>query len=69
MIAVALQNAALALPQKAIEPLVTNPELHEKYMNNLPAVLSRALRYAADCEVIARHQVGLFKVERPESAA
>jgi integrase len=50
--------------------LVANPELGEKYINNILAVLSKALRYAADCELIAKApKVGLFKVERPEIVA
>ena len=50
--------------------LVANFELGERYINNILAVLSKALRYAADCEVIAKApKVGLFKVERPEIVA
>lgn len=50
--------------------LVANPELGERYINNILAVLSKALRYAADCEVIAKApKVGLIKVERPEIVA
>ena len=47
--------------------LVQSGELSEKRINNILAVLSKALKYAADCEVIAKApKVGLFKVERPE---
>ena len=49
---------------------VANADLGEKYINNILAVLSKALRYAADCEIIAKApKVGLFKVERPEIVA
>lgn len=42
-------------------------ELSEKRINNILTVLSKALRYAADVEIIPRApKVGLFKVERPE---
>lgn len=50
--------------------IIANPNLGEKYINNILAVLSKALRYAADCEVIAKApKIGLFKVERPEIVA
>jgi integrase len=50
--------------------LVTRAQLGEKTINDILAVLSKALRYAADCEVIAKApKVGLFKVERPEIVA
>lgn len=42
-------------------------KLSDKRINNVLTVLSKALRYAADVEVITRApKVGLFKVERPE---
>jgi integrase len=42
-------------------------ELGEKRINQIFGVLSKALRYAADCELIAKApKVGLFKIERPE---
>lgn len=42
-------------------------KLSKKRINNILAVLSKALRYADDVEVIkAPRKVGLFKVERPE---
>jgi len=41
-----------------------------KRINNILAVLSKALKYAADCEVIAKApKIGMFKVERPEIVA
>jgi integrase len=41
--------------------------LGEKRINNILAVLSKPLKYAADCELIAKApRIGLFKVERPE---
>jgi len=44
--------------------------LSGKRINNILAVLSKALKYAADCEVIAKApRVGMFKVERPEIVA
>ena len=44
--------------------------LGEKRINNILAVLSKALRYAVDCELIAKApKIGLFKVERPEIVA
>ncbi|MBZ0231010.1 MAG: site-specific integrase [Deltaproteobacteria bacterium] len=45
-------------------------ELSEKRINNILVVLSKALRYAHDCELIAKMpKIGLFKVERPEIVA
>ncbi|HEX4450308.1 MAG TPA: tyrosine-type recombinase/integrase [Kofleriaceae bacterium] len=45
-------------------------KLGEKRINNILAVLSKALRYAVDCEVIAKSpKIGLFKIERPEVVA
>ncbi len=44
--------------------------LSEKRINNILAVLSKPLRYAVDCELIAKApKIGLFKVERPEIVA
>lgn len=44
--------------------------LGEKRINNILVVLSKALRYACDCELIAKvPKIGLFKVERPEIVA
>lgn len=41
--------------------------LSDKRINNIFAVLSKPLKYAVDCEVIARcPKIGMFKVERPE---
>ena len=49
---------------------LVNAELSEKRVNNILAVLSKALKYAADCEVIAKApKIGMFKVERPEIVA
>jgi integrase len=57
--------------------LVQRGNLSEKRINNILAVLSKPLHYAADCQVIASvpkviasvPKVGLFKVERPEIVA
>ena len=44
--------------------------LGEKRINNVLAVLSKPLKYAEDCGLIAKApKVGLFKVERPEIVA
>jgi len=44
--------------------------LGEKRINNILLVLSKALRYALDCELIVKvPKLGLFKVERPEIVA
>lgn len=44
--------------------------LSEKRINNVLAVLSKALNYAVDVELISRApKVGLFRVERPEIEA
>jgi integrase len=44
--------------------------LSEKRINNILAVLSKPLKYAVDCELIARSpKIGMFKVERPEVVA
>ncbi len=45
-------------------------KLSEKRINNIVLVLSKALRYALDCELISKvPKLGLFKVERPEIVA
>jgi integrase len=45
-------------------------QLGDKRINNLLATLSKPLRYAVDCEVIAKApRIGMFKVERPEIVA
>ncbi|MFT3695812.1 MAG: site-specific integrase [Kofleriaceae bacterium] len=42
-------------------------DLGEKRINNIMAVLSKALRYAADSELIVKPpKVPMFKIERPE---
>ncbi|MCA9674716.1 MAG: site-specific integrase [Myxococcales bacterium] len=44
--------------------------LSEKRINNILAVLSKPLKYAVECDVIAKApRIGLFKVERPEIVA
>ena len=41
--------------------------LSDKYINNILVVLSKALKYAEDVELIARvPRVGIFRTERPE---
>src|SRR5215470_4713697 len=45
-------------------------ELSEKRINNILAVLSKPLHYAAECNVIGKvPRMGLFKCERPEIEA
>ena len=45
-------------------------KLSEKRINNILAVLSKAMKYAVDCELIAKApKIGMFKVERPEIVA
>jgi integrase len=45
-------------------------ELSEKRINNVLAVLSKPLKYAVECEVIAKApRIGMFKCERPEIEA
>ncbi len=46
----------------------TEPKpLSDKYINNILAVLSKALKYAEDVEMIQRApKVGIFRTERPE---
>lgn len=47
--------------------LVGGGSVSEKRINNILTVLSKALRYAVDAEVINRApKVGLFKIEPPE---
>jgi len=42
-------------------------KLSEKRINNILAVLSKPMKYAVDCELIAKSpKIGLYKVERPE---
>lgn len=44
--------------------------LTAKRINNVLAVVSKPLKYAAECEVIAKApKIGMFKVERPEIVA
>ncbi|MGN6110209.1 MAG: tyrosine-type recombinase/integrase [Kofleriaceae bacterium] len=51
----------------AFRALLVDKKLSDKRINNILAVLSKALRYALDCELIAKvPKVGLVKVERPE---
>jgi len=51
----------------AFRASLVEKELGEKRINNVLAVLSKPLKYAADCELIAKApKIGLFKVERPE---
>ncbi len=45
-------------------------QLSAKRINNILAVLSKPMKYAADCDLIAKApKVGMFKVERPEIVA
>jgi len=45
-------------------------KLGDKRINNILAVLSKALKYAAESELIAKApKIGLFKIERPEIVA
>jgi integrase len=45
-------------------------KLSDKRINNILAVLSKPLKYAVDCELIAKApRIGMFKVERPEIVA
>jgi integrase len=54
----------------AFRASLVEKELGEKRINNVLAVLSKPLKYAADCELIAKApKIGLFKVERPEIEA
>jgi hypothetical protein len=49
----------------AFRASLVEKKLGEKRINNILAVLSKPLRYAADCELIAKApRIGLFKVER-----
>ncbi|MBK7534484.1 MAG: site-specific integrase [Myxococcales bacterium] len=51
----------------AFRASLVEKQLSEKRINNILAVLSKPMRYAVDCEVIAKApKVGLYKVERPE---
>lgn len=50
--------------------LIVKSGLGEKRINNILVVLSKALRYALDCELIAKvPKIGLFEVERPAIVA
>ena len=45
-------------------------KLGEKRINNILGVLSKPLKYAVDCDLIAKApKIGLFKIERPEIVA
>src|SRR5688572_30681699 len=45
-------------------------KLSDKRINNILAVLSKPMKYAVDCELIAKApRIGMFKVERPEIVA
>ena len=49
---------------------LVDAELSEKRSNNILAVLSKPLHYAAECNVIGKvPRMGLYKVERPEIEA
>jgi integrase len=51
----------------AFRTSLVEKKLSEKRINNILAVLSKALKYAVDCELIAKSpKIGLYKVERPE---
>ncbi len=44
--------------------------LSKKRINNILAVLSKPMKYAVDCELIAKApKIGMFRVERPEIEA
>ena len=50
----------------AFRASLVEKELSEKRINNILAVLSKPMKYAVDCELIAKApRIGLFKVERP----
>jgi integrase len=51
----------------AFRATLVEKKLSEKRINNILAVLSKALKYAVDCELITKSpKIGLYKVERPE---
>ncbi|MFN0252823.1 MAG: tyrosine-type recombinase/integrase, partial [Kofleriaceae bacterium] len=51
----------------AFRAALVEKKLSEKRINNILAVLSKALKYAVDCELILKSpKIGLYKVERPE---
>ena len=55
---------------RAVSRGVRRQGLGEKRINNILAVLSKPLKYAVDCELIAKApKIGMFKVERPEIVA
>jgi integrase len=62
---------ALEKPRVTPKPGVpATKKLGEKRINNILAVLSKALKYAVDAEVLAKApKIGMFKVERPEIVA
>ncbi len=50
--------------------LLVEKGLSDKRINNILAVLSKPMKYAVDCEIIAKApKIGLVKVERPEIVA
>ena len=51
----------------AFRASLVEKQLSEKRINNILAVLSKPMKYAVDCELIAKApKIGLYKVERPE---
>jgi integrase len=51
----------------AFRASLVEKKLSEKRINNILAVLSKPMKYAVDCELIAKSpKIGLYKVERPE---
>ena len=51
----------------AFRASLVEKKLSEKRINNILAVLSKALKYAVDCDLITKSpKIGLYKVERPE---
>jgi integrase len=58
---------ALEKPRKMPKDGETTKKLGEKRINNILAVLSKALKYADDADVLAKSpKIGMFKIERPE---
>ena len=54
----------------AFRAALVEKKLSEKRINNILAVLSKPMKYAVDCELIAKApRIGMFKVERPEIVA
>jgi len=65
-----LDEITVAEVAKFRADLVASGALGEKRINNILVVLSKALRYAHECELIEKvPRIGLFKVERPEIVA